>query len=205
MYSKYPDVLSRLPTLLKEGVSSCVLDCEAVAFDAANGKLLPFQVGARPARGHAPVAGRVTTVAWWVRRCCRAASVRARVRRTCACRSACSCSTCCTSTAPRWWAARWRTAASCCGNTSAPSPVTAPSAPTPRRRARLHAAAHSTIYTLAGTWQFATSKDCSTIEEVQLFLEEAVKESCEGLMVKMLTGDNSKYDIARRSHNWLKV
>lgn len=43
------------------------------------------------------------------------------------------------------------------------------------------------------------------MEEVQQFMEEAVKNSCEGLMVKALSGDQARYDIARRSHNWLKV
>lgn len=57
----------------------------------------------------------------------------------------------------------------------------------------------------AGEWQFASGADCSTLEEVQALLDESIKKSCEGLMVKTLHGPNAKYDIARRSHNWLKV
>lgn len=56
-----------------------------------------------------------------------------------------------------------------------------------------------------GEWQFAAGADCSTLEEVQALLDESIKKSCEGLMVKTLHGQNAKYDIARRSHNWLKV
>lgn len=58
---------------------------------------------------------------------------------------------------------------------------------------------------MTGEWQFATGADCSTLEEVQALLDESVKKSCEGLMVKTLHGPSAKYDIARRSHNWLKV
>lgn len=42
--SKYPDVLGRLSSLLQPSVSSCVLDCEAVAYDVVNKQILPFQV-----------------------------------------------------------------------------------------------------------------------------------------------------------------
>lgn len=42
--SKYPDVLQRLPSLLKDSVWSCVLDCEAVAYDTSTKQILPFQV-----------------------------------------------------------------------------------------------------------------------------------------------------------------
>lgn len=42
--SKYPDVLRRLPALLKDSVVSCVLDTEAVAYDVSNKQILPFQV-----------------------------------------------------------------------------------------------------------------------------------------------------------------
>jgi ATP-dependent DNA ligase len=47
--------------------------------------------------------------------------------------------------------------------------------------------------------------DATSIEEIQTFLEEAVKDSCEGLMVKMLSGEGSSYEPSKRSMNWLKV
>lgn len=56
-----------------------------------------------------------------------------------------------------------------------------------------------------GEWQFATSRDCSGPEDVQDFLESAVRDSCEGLMVKTLQGARAGYEIARRSRNWLKL
>ena len=42
--SKFPDICSALPRLLKPGVQSVVLDCEAVAYDRSTRKILPFQV-----------------------------------------------------------------------------------------------------------------------------------------------------------------
>lgn len=42
--SKYPDIISRIPEVLKEGVESCILDCEAVAWDRQEKHILPFQV-----------------------------------------------------------------------------------------------------------------------------------------------------------------
>ena len=40
---KYPDVLGKLDTWIKDGVKSFVLDCETVAWDTVNKKVLPFQ------------------------------------------------------------------------------------------------------------------------------------------------------------------
>lgn len=40
---KYPDVLAKLDGWIKEGVKSFVLDCETVAWDTVNKKVLPFQ------------------------------------------------------------------------------------------------------------------------------------------------------------------
>ncbi|CDO71595.1 hypothetical protein BN946_scf184911.g65 [Trametes cinnabarina] len=56
-----------------------------------------------------------------------------------------------------------------------------------------------------GEFQFATSSDCETTDEIQAFLEESVKDGCEGLMVKMLHGELSHYQPSRRTVNWLKL
>lgn len=40
---KYPDVLAKLNTWIKEETKSFVLDCETVAWDAVEKKVLPFQ------------------------------------------------------------------------------------------------------------------------------------------------------------------
>ncbi|EPT04364.1 hypothetical protein FOMPIDRAFT_1034966 [Fomitopsis schrenkii] len=56
-----------------------------------------------------------------------------------------------------------------------------------------------------GEFDFAQSSDGETTEEIQAFLEESVKDGCEGLMVKMLEGDASFYEPSRRSVNWLKL
>ena len=47
---KYPDIVADLPRLLRPGVQSVVLDCEAVAYDRIAKKILPFQVLARRVR-----------------------------------------------------------------------------------------------------------------------------------------------------------
>jgi DNA ligase 1 len=54
-------------------------------------------------------------------------------------------------------------------------------------------------------FQFAKWSDGESTEEIQTFLEESVKDGCEGLMVKMLDTDASYYEPSRRSVNWLKV
>jgi DNA ligase 1 len=40
---KYPDILEKLPTWVAEGTKSFVLDCETVAWDVKEKKVLPFQ------------------------------------------------------------------------------------------------------------------------------------------------------------------
>lgn len=40
---KYPDILAKLPTWVKDGTKSFVLDCETVAWDMVEKKVLPFQ------------------------------------------------------------------------------------------------------------------------------------------------------------------
>ena len=56
-----------------------------------------------------------------------------------------------------------------------------------------------------GEFAFAQYGDTSELEEIQTLLEESVKASCEGLMVKMLDTEESGYEPSKRSRNWLKV
>jgi hypothetical protein len=43
--SKYPDIISMMPKVLKEdSTSTFILDCEVVAYDREAHKILPFQV-----------------------------------------------------------------------------------------------------------------------------------------------------------------
>lgn len=58
---------------------------------------------------------------------------------------------------------------------------------------------------MEGEFRFAQSGDTSDLDEIQNLLDESVKASCEGLMVKMLDTEESGYEPSKRSRNWLKV
>ncbi|CAR28769.1 ZYRO0F11572p [Zygosaccharomyces rouxii] len=56
-----------------------------------------------------------------------------------------------------------------------------------------------------GEFRYANKLITANIEELQHFLDQSVKDSCEGLMVKMLDGPESHYEPSKRSRNWLKL
>lgn len=58
---------------------------------------------------------------------------------------------------------------------------------------------------ISGKFQFATHKNSNDLDEIQQFLDQSVKDSCEGLMIKMLNGVDSYYEPSKRSRNWLKL
>ena len=64
---------------------------------------------------------------------------------------------------------------------------------------------HQAFDTVEGEFSFAQFGDTKDIEEIQHLLDESVKASSEGLMVKMLDSEESGYEPSKRSRNWLKV
>ncbi|KAH7095703.1 hypothetical protein FB567DRAFT_36471 [Paraphoma chrysanthemicola] len=150
---KYPDILAKLPTWVKEGTKSFVLDCETVAWDMVEKKVLPFQQLMTRKRKDVKVEDvkvKVCVFAFDILYLNGEALVNKSFR---------------------------------------------------DRRAHLHDA----FIPVEGEFAFAKFGDTSELEEIQILLEDSVKASCEGLMVKMLDGTESSYEPSKRSQNWLKV
>lgn len=64
---------------------------------------------------------------------------------------------------------------------------------------------HRAFDEVEGEFSFAQYGNTSDLEEIQTLLDDSVKASCEGLMVKMLDTAESGYEPSKRSRNWLKV
>ncbi|KAF2968894.1 hypothetical protein GQX73_g4693 [Xylaria multiplex] len=150
---KYPDILAKLDTWIKEGTKSFVLDCETVAWDVMEKKVLPFQQLMTRKKKDVKVEDvkvKVCVFAFDLLYLNGAAVVEKSLR---------------------------------------------------ERRELLYKAFNP----VEGEFAFATHMNGQELDEIQVFLDESVKASCEGLMVKMLDGLESGYEPSKRSRNWLKI
>lgn len=150
--SKYPDVVSRMREAMGPDVRSCVLDCEAVAYDVERKQILPFQVLSTRKRKDADESEICVQV------CLFAFDLlylngKSYVRES--------------------FQAR-------------------------RDTLRQHFTHRE------GEFHFANSLITADTDEIAEYLEQSIKDSCEGLMVKALEQD-ATYEIAKRSHSWLKL
>ncbi|PGH35625.1 DNA ligase 1 [[Emmonsia] crescens] len=150
---KYPDILGKLENWIKKGTTSFVLDCETVAWDLVNKKVLPFQQLMTRKRKDVKVEDvkvKVCVFAFDLLFLNGEPTVKKSLR---------------------------------------------------ERRALLHDA----FAPIEGEFVFAQHGDTNDLDEIQTLLDESVKASCEGLMVKMLDSEESGYEPSKRSRNWLKV
>ncbi|KAF2745145.1 DNA ligase 1 [Sporormia fimetaria CBS 119925] len=150
---KYPDILANLPRWINADIKSFVLDCETVAWDVVEKKVLPFQQLMTRKRKDVKVEDikiKVCVFAFDILYLNGEALVNLPFR---------------------------------------------------ERRERLHLS----FTPVEGEFAFAKYGDTSELDEIQTLLEDSVKASCEGLMVKMLDGPESSYEPSKRSQNWLKV
>jgi DNA ligase-1 len=150
---KYPDILAKLPTWVKEDTKSFVLDCESVAWDVQEKKVLPFQQLMTRKKKDVKVE-----------------DVKVKV---------------CVFAFDLLYLNG--------------EPVVEKSL---RERREL---LYKSFTPVEGEFAFATAMNGQELDEIQTFLDESVKASCEGLMVKMLDGEESGYEPSKRSRNWLKV
>jgi DNA ligase-1 len=150
---KYPDILAKLPSWIKETTKSFVLDCESVAWDVSEKKVLPFQQLMTRKRKDVKIEDvtvKVCVFAFDLLFLNGEALVNKSFR---------------------------------------------------ERRDLLH----QSFTPVEGEFAFATFGDGEELDDIQTILDESVKASCEGLMVKMLDGPESSYEPSKRSQNWLKV
>eukprot|EP00727_Mastigamoeba_balamuthi_P001338 m51a1_g11200 putative dna ligase 1-like (970) ;mRNA; r:15615-19317 len=149
---KFPDLQRAVPPAVSAGVQSFIIDSEAVAWDRANKKLLPFQVLSHRARKTVEVEDVKIQVCVFA------------------------------------FDLLYLNGKSLLHETLK------------RRRELLR----ETFKEIPGQFVFATHKDITDSADIQPFLQEAVENQCEGLMVKAYERQ-SEYVPNSRSYNWLKI
>ncbi|KAI1291856.1 DNA ligase 1 [Halotydeus destructor] len=152
--TKYPDIISRVPQVIREETKSFIIDAEAVAWDIENQQILPFQV-----------------LSTRKRKDVKEEDIKVKV--------------CIFAFDILYFNGRSLT-----------------KEPLRERRKCLQDAFH---FKDDQCFMFVQHKDVTTTDEIQELIDIAVKDRCEGLMVKCLDDDVATYEIAKRSRNWLKL
>lgn len=57
---------------------------------------------------------------------------------------------------------------------------------------------------ISGKFRFVTFLNCSSVDEVDSFFNQSIKDNCEGLMIKNLE-TSSEYTPSKRCYNWIKI
>ncbi|EGG20126.1 DNA ligase I [Cavenderia fasciculata] len=149
---KYPDIIANVKRFIGEGVTSFILDCEAVAYDPTNNKILSFQIlSSRPRKGVSLDQIKIPV--------CVFAFDLLYLN----------------------------------GKSLIDEPFY-------KRREVLYANFKET----PGALTYAKHANISDVNDIQLYLQEAIDGNCEGLMVKTLK-EQSIYEPSKRSYNWLKI
>ncbi|KAI9293811.1 ATP-dependent DNA ligase, partial [Neoconidiobolus thromboides FSU 785] len=153
MTSKYPDIIVNVGKFKKENVQSFVMDCEAVAWDKEEKKLLPFQILSTRKRKDVreeDIKVKVVIFGFDLLYFNEKSLLRTSLD----------------------------------------------------ERKQLLA---ENFNELDGMFNFAKSLITNEVEDIQTFLDNSISDQCEGLMVKLLKGEESSYEPSKRSRNWLKV
>lgn len=153
MSQRYPDIIDIIPRIRTEKTVDFILDCEAVAWDLSQHKILPFQI-----------------LSTRKRKDVESGDIKVKVHLF---------------------------AFDILYLNGEPL-LTRPLA---ERRKLIE----DNFNLLADQFSPAVSMNSESIEEIQQFLDQSVKDSCEGLMIKMLDGTESGYEPSKRSRNWLKL
>ncbi|GAA6024482.1 hypothetical protein JCM11491_004831 [Sporobolomyces phaffii] len=153
MSVKYPDLVVQLPRCIKEGTKSFVIDCEAVAWDAEEKRLLEFQKLSTRKRKDVKVE-----------------DIKVKV------------------------------------HLFAFDLLYLNGEPLlDKNLARRRELLFEHLQPVEGEFAFATSADATEVNDIQIFLDQSIKDGCEGLMVKLLEGEGASYQPSRRSIHWLKL
>lgn len=153
MTQRYPDLAGVMPRFLNDQNKSFILDCEAVAWDKEESKILPFQVLSTRKRKDVEQGSIKVRVCLFV------------------------------------FDILYFNGESLLHKTLSER----------RQIIKDH------FSEVDGEFRHAQSMNSENVDDIQAFLDQSIKDKCEGLMIKVLETSESEYEPSKRSRNWLKL